>query len=112
MINKQEYRLTKALGRTVPCHAPQEKNANTFSTLCTHLISLETGSGLRRGPARYYSRGCQRPLGNSESQKFNECPINSNFIGLGLLRTVFEIVVACGEGPAPELCGIAGDIAG
>ena len=38
--------------------------------------------------------------------------MNSHFIGLGLLRTVFEIDVACWEGPAPALCCIAGDIGG
>ena len=35
-----------------------------------------------------------------------------HLIGLGLLRTVFEIAVACGEGAAPEFCSVAGDIAG
>ena len=48
----------------------------------------------------------------TKSQKFDGCPINSHFIGLGLLRTVFEIVVACREGPPPEFCCIAGDIEG
>ena len=60
----------------------------------------------------YSTRGGQRPMGNSESQKSDGCPINSHFIGLGLLRTVFEIVVACREGPVPEFCCIAGDIGG
>ena len=48
-------------------------------------------------------------MGNSKSQKFDGCPMDSHFIGLGLLRTVFGIVVACREGPAPEFCCIAGD---
>ena len=34
--------------------------------------------------------------------------MDSHFIGLGLLRTVFGIVIACREGPAPEFCCIAG----
>ena len=51
-------------------------------------------------------------MGNSESQKFDGCPVNSHFIGLGLLRTVCEIVLACREGPAPEFCCIARVIAG
>ena len=51
-------------------------------------------------------------MGNSKSQKFDGCPMDSHFIGLGLLRTVFGIVVACREGPAPEFSGIAGNIAG
>ena len=59
-----------------------------------------------------YIRGGQRPMGNSKSQKCDGCPIDSHFIGLGLLRTVFEIYVAGREGPAPALCCIAGDIAG
>ena len=58
------------------------------------------------------SRGGQRPMGNSKSQKSDVCPIDSHFIGIGLLRTVFKIVVACREGPAPEFCYIAGDIGG
>ena len=33
-----------------------------------------------------YSRGGQK----NKSQKFDGCPMNSHFIGLGLLRTVFE----------------------
>ena len=60
----------------------------------------------------YTTRGGQRPIGNSKSQKCDGCPIKSHFIGLGLLRTVFEIVVACREGPVPEFCCIAGDIEG
>ena len=55
-----------------------------------------------------YVRGGQK----HKSQKSDGCPINSHFIGLGLLRTVFEIVVACREGPVPEFCYIAGDIGG
>ena len=58
------------------------------------------------------TRGGQRPMGNSKSQKFDGCPMDSHFIGLGLLRTVFGIVVACREGPAPEFCCIAGNIEG
>ena len=54
-------------------------------------------------------RGGRRPMGNSKSQKFDGCPMNSHFIGLGLLRTVFGIVVACWEGPPPEFCCVAGD---
>ena len=57
-------------------------------------------------------RGGRRPMGNSKSQKFDACPMNSHFIGLGLLRTVFGIAVACREGPAPALSCIAGDIGG
>ena len=57
-------------------------------------------------------RGGQRPMGKTKSQKCDGCRINSHFIGLGLLRTVFEIVVACREGPVPEFCCIAGDIGG
>ena len=45
-------------------------------------------------------------------QKLDGCPMDSRFIGLGLLRTVFGIVVACREGPAPEFCCIAGNIEG
>ena len=60
----------------------------------------------------YQTRGGRRPMGNSKSQKFDACPMNSHFIGLELLRTVFEIDVACREGPAPAFCCIAGDIAG
>ena len=41
-------------------------------------------------------------------QKFDTCPMNSHFIGLGLLRTIFEIDIACREGPAPAFCCIAG----
>ena len=48
----------------------------------------------------------------NKSQTFDGCPMDSHFIGLGLLRTVFEIAVACREGPAPEFCCIAGDIEG
>ena len=51
-------------------------------------------------------------MGNSKSQKFDVCPMNSHFIGLWLLRTVFGIAVACREGPAPALSCIAGDIGG
>ena len=47
-----------------------------------------------------------------KSQKLDGCPMDSRFIGLGLLRTVFGIVVACREGPAPEFCCIAGNIEG
>ena len=54
----------------------------------------------------YIIRGGQK----HKSQKPDGCPINSHFIGLGLLRTVFEIVVACQEGPVPEFCCIAGEI--
>ena len=50
-------------------------------------------------------------MGNSTSQKFDGCPMDSHFVGLGLLRTVFEIAVAFQKGPAPEFCCIAGDIA-
>ena len=38
--------------------------------------------------------------------------MDSRFIGLGLLRTVFGIVVACREDPAPEFCCSASNIAG
>ena len=51
-------------------------------------------------------------MGNSKSQKFDVCPMNSHFIGLGLLRTVFGIAVACREGPVPAFSCIAGDIGG
>ena len=61
---------------------------------------------------RSYNRWGQRPMGKTKSQKCDGCRINSHFIGLGLLRTVFEIVVACREGPPPEFCCIAGDIEG
>ena len=47
-----------------------------------------------------------------KSQNLDGCPMDSRFIGLGLLRTVFGIVVACREGPAPEFCCIAGNIEG
>ena len=47
-----------------------------------------------------------------KSLKFDGCPMNSHFIGLGLLRTVFGIAVACREGPVPAFSCIAGDIAG
>ena len=57
-------------------------------------------------------RGGRRPMGNSKKQKFDGCSMDSHFIGLGLLRTVFGIVVACREGPAPEFCFIAGNIEG
>ena len=57
-------------------------------------------------------RGGRRPMGISKSQKFYACPMNSHFIVPELLRTVFEIDVACREGPAPSFCCIAGDIAG
>ena len=55
---------------------------------------------------------CIRGGQKNKSQKSDGCPINSHFIGLGLLRTFFEIVVACREGPVPEFCCIAGDIGG
>ena len=45
---------------------------------------------------------------NSKSQKSDGCPRDSPFIGLGLLKTVVEIAVACPEGPTPEFCCIAG----
>ena len=51
-------------------------------------------------------------MGKTKSQKFDGCPMNSHFIGLGLLRTVFEIALARREGPAPAFSCIAGDIAG
>ena len=51
-------------------------------------------------------------MGNSKSQKFDGCPMDSCFIGLGLLRTVFKIAAACREGPAPDFCYIAEVIAG
>ena len=51
-------------------------------------------------------------MGKTKSQKFDMCPMNSHFIGLGLLRTVFEIALARREGPAPAFSCIAGDIAG
>ena len=65
--------------------------------------------GLREIPNKDTALGGDQ---KNKSQKFDGCPINSHFIGLGLLRTVFEIVVACREGPPPEFCCIAGDIEG
>ena len=55
---------------------------------------------------------CIRGGQKHKSQKIDGCPMDSRFIGLGLLRTVFGIVVACREGPAPEFCCIAGNIEG
>ena len=51
-------------------------------------------------------------MGKTKSQNFDGCPMDSHFIGLGLLRTVFGIAVARREGPAPAFSCIAGDIAG
>ena len=45
----------------------------------------------------------------NKSQKFYGCSMDSHFTGLGLLRTVFGIVVACREGLPPEFYCIAGD---
>ena len=58
------------------------------------------------------SRGGRRTMGKTKSHKFDGCPMNSHFIGLGLLRTVFEIALARREGPAPAFSCIAGDIEG
>ena len=40
-------------------------------------------------------------MGNPESPKFDGCPMDSHFIGHGLLRTVFEITLARPEGSTP-----------
>ena len=65
--------------------------------------------GLREIPNKDTALGGDQ---KNKSQKFDGCPMDSHFIGLGLLRTVFGIVVACREGPAPEFCCIAGNIEG
>ena len=58
------------------------------------------------------NRGGRRPMGNTKSHNFDGCPMASHFIGLGLLRTVFGIALACREGPVPAFSCIAGDIGG
>ena len=68
--------------------------------------------GLENGQRQTISVMPTRGGQKTKSQKFDGCPINSHSIGLGLLKTVFEIVVACREGPVPEFCCIAGDIGG
>ena len=40
-------------------------------------------------------------MGNPESPKFDGCPMDSHFIGHGLLRTVFKITLARPEGSTP-----------
>ena len=57
--------------------------------------------GRRNLSSSINNRGGRRPMGNSKSQEFDGGPMDSHFIGLGLLRTVFGIAVACREGPAP-----------
>ena len=50
---------------------------------------------------RYCARGGHKPMGNPESPKFDGCPMDSHFIGHGLLRTVFKITLARPEGSTP-----------